>query len=50
MDILGYRPDQVARSQGRCEIHTLGLDVADITNPFNAVTAGLRLSHLQGDI
>jgi LacI family transcriptional regulator len=36
---LGYRPDQVARSLARRETQTLGLIVADITNPFYAETA-----------
>lgn len=36
---LGYRPDQVARSLARRETQTLGLVVADITNPFYAETA-----------
>lgn len=36
---LGYRPDQVARSLARHETKTLGLVVADITNPFYAETA-----------
>lgn len=31
---LGYRPDAVARSLRRQETRTLGLIVADITNPF----------------
>lgn len=33
-DQLGYRPDTVARSLRRQETQTLGLVVADITNPF----------------
>lgn len=36
---LGYRPDHVARSLARRETQTLGLVVADITNPFYAETA-----------
>jgi len=36
---LRYRPDQVARSLARRETKTLGLVVADITNPFYAETA-----------
>ncbi len=36
---LRYRPDQVARSLARRETQTLGLVVADITNPFYAETA-----------
>ena len=36
---LGYRPDQVARSLAKRETQTLGLVVADITNPFYAETA-----------
>ncbi|HSB80366.1 MAG TPA: LacI family DNA-binding transcriptional regulator [Candidatus Methylomirabilis sp.] len=36
---LRYRPDQVARSLARRETQTLGLIVADITNPFYAETA-----------
>lgn len=36
---LGYRPDQVARSLARRETQSLGLVVADITNPFYAETA-----------
>jgi LacI family transcriptional regulator len=36
---LGYRLDQVARSLTRRETQTLGLVVADITNPFYAETA-----------
>jgi DNA-binding LacI/PurR family transcriptional regulator len=36
---LRYRPDQVARSLARRETETLGLVVADITNPFYAETA-----------
>jgi LacI family transcriptional regulator len=39
MQALGYRPDQVARSLARRETRTLGLVVADITNPFYAETA-----------
>jgi DNA-binding LacI/PurR family transcriptional regulator len=39
MRALGYRPDQVARSLARRETQTLGLVVADITNPFYAETA-----------
>lgn len=39
MRALGYRPDQVARSLARRETRTLGLVVADITNPFYAETA-----------
>jgi LacI family transcriptional regulator len=39
MRALGYRPDQVARSLARHETQTLGLVVADITNPFYAETA-----------
>lgn len=39
MDALGYRPDHVARSLARRETQTLGLVVADITNPFYAETA-----------
>jgi len=31
---LAYRPDQVARSLARRETKTIGLVVADITNPF----------------
>jgi len=37
--VLGYRPDHVARSLARRETQTLGLVVADITNPFYAETA-----------
>ena len=37
---LGYRPDQVARSLATRETHTVGLVVADITNPFYGETAG----------
>lgn len=36
---LRYRPDQVARSLARRETQTLGLIVADLTNPFYAETA-----------
>ncbi|HYL81677.1 MAG TPA: LacI family DNA-binding transcriptional regulator [Candidatus Acidoferrum sp.] len=36
---LRYRPDHVARSLARRETQTLGLVVADITNPFYAETA-----------
>jgi len=36
---LAYRPDHVARSLARRETQTLGLIVADITNPFYAETA-----------
>ncbi len=39
MRTLGYRPDQVARSLARRETKSLGLVVADITNPFYAETA-----------
>ena len=39
MRALGYRPDQVARSLARRETKTLGLVVADLTNPFYAETA-----------
>ena len=39
MGALGYRPDHVARSLARRETQTLGLIVADITNPFYAETA-----------
>lgn len=39
MCALGYRPDRVARSLARSETQTLGLVVADITNPFYAETA-----------
>jgi LacI family transcriptional regulator len=39
MRALRYRPDQVARSLARRETQTLGLVVADITNPFYAETA-----------
>lgn len=39
MSLLGYRPDHVARSLARRETQTLGLIVADITNPFYAETA-----------
>jgi LacI family transcriptional regulator len=39
MQALGYRPDEVARSLARRETRTLGLVVADITNPFYAETA-----------
>jgi len=39
MQALGYRPDRVARSLARRETQTLGLVVADITNPFYAETA-----------
>ena len=39
MRALGYRPDHVARSLARRETQTLGLVVADITNPFYAETA-----------
>ncbi len=39
MRALQYRPDQVARSLARRETRTLGLVVADITNPFYAETA-----------
>ncbi len=39
MSALGYRPDHVARSLARRETQTLGLVVADITNPFYAETA-----------
>lgn len=39
MRALGYRPDQVARSLARRETQTLGLVLADITNPFYAETA-----------
>lgn len=39
MRALGYRPDHVARSLARRETKTLGLVVADITNPFYAETA-----------
>lgn len=39
MRVLGYRPDQVARSLARRETKTLGLVVADIANPFYAETA-----------
>ena len=39
MQALGYRPDQVARSLARRETQSLGLVVADITNPFYAETA-----------
>jgi hypothetical protein len=38
MRALGYRPDQLARSFARRETQTLGLIVADITNPFYAET------------
>lgn len=36
---LGYRPDRVAQSLARRETRTVGLIVADITNPFYAETA-----------
>lgn len=39
MRALGYRPDHVARSLARRQTQTLGLVVADITNPFYAETA-----------
>jgi LacI family transcriptional regulator len=39
MRALAYQPDQVARSLARRETRTLGLVVADITNPFYAETA-----------
>ena len=38
MRALGYRPGQLARSLARRETQTLGLIVADITNPFYAET------------
>ena len=37
--VLRYQPDHVARSLSRRETQTLGLVVADITNPFYAETA-----------
>ena len=36
---LAYHPDHVARSLSRRETKTIGLVVADITNPFYAETA-----------
>jgi LacI family transcriptional regulator len=39
MRVLGYRPDQVARSLARRETRTFGLVVADIANPFYGETA-----------
>jgi LacI family transcriptional regulator len=39
VSLLGYRPDHVARSLARRETQTVGLIVADITNPFSAETA-----------
>lgn len=39
MSALGYRPDQVARSLARRETQTLGLIVADLSNPFYGETA-----------
>lgn len=37
--VLRYRPDRVAQSLARGETRTIGLIVADITNPFYAETA-----------
>lgn len=39
VSLLGYHPDQVARSLAKRETQTIGLIVADITNPFYAETA-----------
>jgi LacI family transcriptional regulator len=39
VSLLGYHPDQVARSLVKRETRTIGLIVADITNPFYAETA-----------
>lgn len=45
---LRYRPDQVARSLARRETQTLGLVVADITNPFYGETARAILETARG--
>lgn len=48
MRVLRYRPDHVARSLARRETQTLGLVVADITNPFYAETARAIVESARG--
>lgn len=48
MNRLGYRPNAVARSLARRATKTLGLLVADITNPFYAETAKVIVETARG--